>query len=114
MSETAPEPPTQAAAPEVNERLGRVEQAIESLKQLIQGKGPVHAEAQGATQARLSANENALNAGEEAVQELARRDDAIKKAELDARFGKIEQVVLTEKKPESPRRWIEDKMGYHG
>ena len=102
MTET---PGTPDSTEQLDERMGRVEEAINKLRELLAGKGPVHAEAQGATQARLSANENALNAGEEAVQELARRDDAIKKAELDARFGKIEQVVLTEKKPESPRRW---------
>ena len=113
MSETAPEPPTQAAAPEVNERLGRVEQAIESLKQLIQGKGPVHAEAQDATQARLSADSTVAD---EVQAELARRDEAVKRAERDALLGKHEETLvrLTEKRPQSPRRKIEEIMGYHG
>lgn len=114
MTETPPETPApQAAAPEVNERLGRVEQAIESLKQLIQGKGPVHAEAQGATQARLSADSTVAD---EVQAELARRDEAVKRAERDALLGKHDEVLskLTEKQPQSPRRKIEEIMGYHG
>ena len=111
MSETAPETPAPPA--EVNERLGRVEQAIESLKQLIQGKGPVHAEAQGATQARLSADSTVAD---EVQAELARRDEAVKRAERDALLGKHEETLvrLTEKQPQSPRRKIEEIMGYHG
>ena len=113
MTETPETPGTPAPPAEVNERLGRVEQAIESLKQIIQGKGPVHAEAQGATQARLSADSAVAD---EVQAELARRDEAVKRAERDALLGKHDETLarLTEAKPQSPRRKIEEIMGYHG
>ena len=110
MTET---PGTPDSTEQLDERMGRVEEAINKLRELLAGKGPVHAEAQGATQARLGADSTVAD---EVQAELARRDEAVKRAERDALLGKHEEtlVKLTEKQPQSPRRKIEEIMGYHG
>lgn len=112
MSEQASET-TDPAPAEIGQRLGRVESAVQSILEIIKGKGPEHAAAQKVTETRLSADSTVAD---EVQAELARRDEATKRAERDALLGKHEETLakLTESKPQSPRRKVEEIMGYHG
>jgi hypothetical protein len=103
-------------ASELDARVNRIEQSLTQVLDLLKGKGPAHAEAQQATETRLGASSVAADAGQEAIDELARRDAQAKQDELDARFGRHEEALakLTEAKPQSPRRKVEERMGYHG
>ena len=112
MSEQAPETPA-APAPELEQRVSRIEQGLNQVLDLLKGKGPAHAEAQQATETRLDANSSVAA---EVQAELERRDEATKAAEREALVGKHEETLarLTERKPQSPRRKVEEIMGYHG
>ena len=111
MSEQAPEHPP--AEPELEQRVDRIERAVDKILGIVSGKGPVHAEAEKVTQAHLDAPGSVA---EEVQRELERRDEAAKREQREAEFGQVKDTVakLTEAKPKSPPRKVEQVMGYHG
>ena len=110
MSEQAPEAPEPA---ETDQRLTRLEQAVDKILGIVSSKSAAHGQAEAVTQERLDAPGSVA---EEVERELARRDDAAKAAQREEEFGSIKDTVakLTEKRPESPVRKVEDIMGWRG
>jgi hypothetical protein len=99
---------TAPAAAELDERVSRLETAIEVIKAAVTG---THRESQAAVEARLDAPGSVA---EEVQRELARRDEAAKQQEKDALLGKLDETVkgLTEKPPVTPPRRVERLMGW--
>ena len=102
-----PDPPADPPKDEsggLAERVERVEAAVSALLSKLTG---------GDKPAELGAP---ATVAEEVQRELARRDEAKKKAEADERLGKVETDLksLTEKPPAAPVRKIESIMGWHG
>jgi hypothetical protein len=107
--ETAEDPEAEhiASVSKLDERVGRIETAVQTLINSLHGKS------EKVTEEGLSARGNVA---EEVQAELARRD-AKAKADADAaEFTSLKETVakLAEKPPESPHRRIEEIMGYHG
>ncbi|HMD25857.1 MAG TPA: hypothetical protein VKH61_17295 [Streptosporangiaceae bacterium] len=102
--------PTQTApaARELDERVSRLEQAIDIIKAAVTG---VHKDSTAATEARLDAPGSIA---EEVQRELDRRDQATVQAQKEAEFEQVKAVVLAEKQPLPPPRKIERLMGWHG
>ena len=90
-----------------------IDEKIDKILGLVSSKGPAHADAEKATQERLDAPGSVA---EEVERELARRDEATKREQREAEFGQVKETVakLTEKRPMSPPRKVEQIMGYHG
>jgi hypothetical protein len=111
MTDETTEPAPSAS--ELDARVDRIEQSLDQVLDLLKGKGPAHAEAQQATEARLDANSSVAA---EVQAELDRRDEAAKREQREAEFGQVKETVakLAEAKPQSPRRKVEEIMGYHG
>ena len=111
MSETAPETPEPDG--QLEARVSTIEEKIDKILGLVSTKSPAHAQAEKVTQERLDAPGSVA---EEVDRELARRDDAAKAAQREEEFGSIKETVarLTEKRPESPVRKVEDIMGWRG
>ena len=109
----ADEPTEPAAAPELEQRVTTIEEKIDKILGLVSSNSPAHAEAEKATQERLDAPGSVA---EEVERELARRDEATKREQREAEFGQVKETVakLTEKRPMSPPRKVEQIMGYHG
>jgi hypothetical protein len=109
--EPAPQTETE---PQVEERLGRVEAAVARIEQAVsEALGGVHKDSAEVVEARLDADSSVAA---EVQRELARRDEATRKAEEADRLGKVEETIagLTEKTPLPPVRKIEHIMGWHG
>ena len=100
-------------APELEQRVTTIEEKIDKILGLVSTKSPAHAEAEKATQAHL---DEPGSVAEEVQRELERRDEAAKREQREAEFGQVKETVakLTEKRPMSPPRKVEQIMGYHG
>ena len=98
---------------ETDQRLTRLEQAVDKILGIVSSNSAAHSQAEAVTQERLDAPGSVA---EEVERELARRDDAAKAAQREEEFGSIKEPVaqLTEKRPESPVRKVEDIMGWRG
>jgi hypothetical protein len=107
MSETAPEP-----EPQLEQRVSTIEEKIDRILGLVSGRGPSHADAEKVTQERL---DEPGSVAEEVQRELERRDEAAKREQREQEYGHLTETVakLTEKRPASPVRKIEEIMGYH-
>ena len=110
MSEQAAEPEPDG---QLEARVTTIEEKIDKILGIVSSKSPAHAQAEQVTQERLDAPGSVA---EEVERELARRDDAAKAAQREEEFGSIKETVarLTEKRPESPVRKVEDIMGWRG
>lgn len=113
--------PGEASAPSNEELAGRVD-ALDSkldtiLDKLGGAKDQAHADAQQHTEDRL---DRPSNIADEIRQQLAERDrqqqaTAAQQADTEWRKGVDERLAgMTEKTPEAPVRWIENKMGWRG
>ena len=100
-------------APELEQRVTTIEEKIDKILGLVSSNSPAHAEAEKVTQERLAAPGSVA---EEVQRELERRDEAAKREQREAEFGQVKETVakLTEKRPMSPPRKVEQIMGYHG
>lgn len=85
---------------------------LDKILSIVSG---AHQESSQVVKERLE-DKPANSVAEEVQRELARRDQATKTEERDARLGKLEEAVknLTEKPPSAPPRKIESLMGWHG
>jgi hypothetical protein len=99
---------TAPAAAELDERVSRLETAIEVIRAAVTG---VHKDSTTAVEGRLDAPGSVA---EEVQRELARRDEAAKQEEKDRLLGKLDETVkgLTEKPPVTPPRKVERLMGW--
>lgn len=90
----------------LEERVGRIENAVESILTAL------HGGSQKAVETKLDAPGSVA---EEVQRELARRDQkaAEDRKDLDLKSLKETVAKLTEKKPESPPRKVEQLMGWH-
>jgi hypothetical protein len=73
--------------------------------------GALHKDAGSTTDERLGAS---TSVAEQVQEELARRDEATKRAEAERDLGNIKETItkLTEKVPEQPVRRVERLMGW--
>jgi hypothetical protein len=111
----ADEPVTPAPpAPDsgLEQRVGSLETKLDLiLDRLKGGESAARSDAQGVTEARLSASSTVAD---EVQAELDRRDAAAKAAERDQLLGTHSETLakLTEQKPQAPVRKVETIMGW--
>jgi hypothetical protein len=102
---TATETPAEPSVAKLDERVGRIEAAVNTLIDKLHGRS------QSAVETKL--DEDSTVAAE-VQRELARRDEQTKEQERIAKLGELESTVakLTEKTPTPPPRRVERIMGW--
>lgn len=106
--ETTSTATTTTSTPTLEKVAATVDKLAEKVELVI---GALHKDAGTTTDDRLGAPNSVA---EEVQAELARRDEATKKAEAERDLGNIKETVakLTEKIPEAPVRRVERLMGW--